>query len=290
MNGSSREPVDREIRLGDLVGTPVVSSTGTPVGRVVDLTLRLGDGDATVDRLQLRGPRRRQALVEWDEVASVGPDRVVLRPDAVVLPTSASQSPNLADDELLLSRDVLDTQVVDLDGQRLARVGDVILGRTDEGRLAAVAVDTGFGAVCRRIGARRLARRFDERAVAWNSLHLTSARGHVVQLTTPAATLHRLDATEVGLLLDAVTTTSGLDIVRVVDPDVAAAALVASHPHTAARLVRSLHEPEVTEILRRLPRHHARRLADHRAAGPPERRLLRHAGWRRRVPARRDDA
>lgn len=288
MNRSMGGRDAREIRLSDLVGTPAISSTGSRLGTVTDLTLRLGDGDAIVDRLLVRPTRGRLVAVGWDQVESTDGAKVVLGPDAVAATIASSHTPTLADDELLLARDVLDTQVVDLDGRRLARVGDVILGRTSGGRLAAVAVDTGFGSVCRRIGARRLSERLGERGVPWRSLHLTSARGHRVQLATPTSTLHRLDGHEVGLLLDAVPTTSAVDIIRTVHPDVAAAALVASHPHTAARVVRSLPDHQVGELLDRLPRHLAERLGRHRAAAPT-RRLLRHDGWRRRVPAHRAD-
>lgn len=52
---------------------------------------------------------------------------------------------------LLLGRDVLDTQVFDIAGKRLARVGDVRL-EEDQGTLRAVGVEVGVGAVMRRLG------------------------------------------------------------------------------------------------------------------------------------------
>ena len=56
-------------------------------------------------------------------------------------------------------RDVLDTQIIDLVGQRLARVADVVLTRTADDRLELVGVEVGFGGVLRRLGLRRLAAR-----------------------------------------------------------------------------------------------------------------------------------
>ena len=60
--------------------------------------------------------------------------------------TSAAEA--LASDEILLKRDVLDTQIVDVVGQRLARVADVLLARTAGGRLEALGVEVGFGVCC----------------------------------------------------------------------------------------------------------------------------------------------
>ena len=97
--------------------------------------------------------------------------------------------------DLLLARDVLDSQIVDIEGRRIARVGDVELAReTDE--LRCVAVDTGLGAIARRFGLRRLAERLSSGSVAWSDMHLTADPGHQLQLESPAAGIHRLTPEE----------------------------------------------------------------------------------------------
>ena len=89
-------------------------------------------------------------------------------------------------------RDVLDTQVVDVRGRRLARVGDVTLERLPRG-LRVIGVQTGLAAVVRRLGSPRLARHLAPAELLWTDLHLTSARGHRLQLRSPGAAVHRLD-------------------------------------------------------------------------------------------------
>ena len=54
----------------------------------------------------------------------------------------------LGPDELLLARDVLDTQIVDTAGRRVQRVGDVLLVRLPDSHLEVVAVDVGIGGCC----------------------------------------------------------------------------------------------------------------------------------------------
>lgn len=258
-------------RLTDLLGAVVVDGTGRRIGRVADLTLRLGHGDATVDRLLVRRSGATTTL-PWTAVRRVDVRRISVgtpgepavealrRTDEPLRPDEA-----LASDELLLGRDVLDTQIVDLDGRRLVRVADVLLAEGPDGSLVAVAAHIGFGAVLQRLGLRRLGRRLHDDAVAWDALHLTSARGHTVQLATPAAVVHHLTPDDLGVLLDAVTTQAGVEIVRAVHPDLATAALATSHPHTLRRLNRALHHPDSV----------------------PVRRTRRHDGWRRRISPHR---
>lgn len=257
----------REHRLSDLLGAAVVDRDARRLGRLDDLTLRLGDGTATVDRLLVR-PRRggRPTTLPWRAVAEVSPDRIVVA--TATAGESADDEPadnELAEDELLLGRDVLDTQIVDLEGKRLVRVADVLLAERPDHGLRAIAVDTGFGAVVRRLGLHRLGNRLAEDAVAWDALHLTSARGHTVQLGTPAATVHHLSPADIGLLLDAVTTDAAVELVRRVHPDMATGGLAAAHPHTTRRIERAMHH----------------------SGDAGTRRTRRHDGWRRRVPARR---
>ena len=113
-----------------------------------------------------------------------------------------------------MARDVLDTQVVDVAGQRLARVADVVLalagGAGGAGRtgLEVVGVEVGFGAVLRRLGLRRMTPARTEDVVAWSDLHLTSERGHTVQLAAARSAVHRLDARGLAALVSRVDTDS----------------------------------------------------------------------------------
>jgi len=97
----------------------------------------------------------------------------------------------------------------------------------------------------RRLGLQRLADREREQAVAWEDLHLTSDRGHLVQCGTEAALLHRLDAEQLAELLARVPSADAVEILDTVHPERAERALALSHPHVRSRLVRlrSTHEP-----------------------------------------------
>ena len=110
-------------RLTDLLGAVVVDGTGRRIGRVADLTLRLGHGDATVDRLLVRRSGATTTL-PWTAVRRVDVRRIgvgtpgepaveaLRRTDEPLRPDEA-----LASDELLL-------------GQLLSLVPLLVGGRT----------------------------------------------------------------------------------------------------------------------------------------------------------------
>ncbi len=242
--------------LSRVAGVRVVGADGAVVGRLADLSVRMdgGDGPRRVERLLVSRRGAPPVLLPWDEVAGVLRGRPVLAAGARGAPGS-----ELFDDEILLSRDVLDTQVVDVAGQRLARVADVVLAGTADARLEVVGVEVGFGGVLRRLGLGRLVTRPTEDVVAWPDLHLTSERGQAVQLSAPRAAVHRLDARSLAALVSRVDTDSATEILAARDPGLAAAAVTAASPEVGERVLRAMPAALAARIVAAMSGEHAGR-------------------------------
>jgi sporulation protein YlmC with PRC-barrel domain len=279
---------DGLVLLSRQLGRPVLTTTGSPLGRVADFTVRLDSPHPLVHRLLVRRDRRRTCLVSWATAVvselDEGPVRVLVEGAAIEI-----RPEGLFPDELLLARDVLDTQVVDLRGHRFSRVSDVLLLRLPGGRLELAAVDVGFRALLRRIGPHRArsprtASPVLGAAVDWDDLHLTSDRGHVTQLSTAEAGFRRLAPRELAELLARLSTPKATDLLRAVAPEHAAAAVLNSDPVTGGRLLDALPSAHAERLLAAAQRPYAEHLdALARAVSRP-RRLLRTAGWRIRSP------
>jgi sporulation protein YlmC with PRC-barrel domain len=267
-------------------GQEVRASDGRSIGRVADLTVRLGGaGPHVVERLLVRRRHAPDLLVPWDQVESFEHTGVLLRADGDLdLHAVGETGAALVDDELMLVRDVVDTQVVDVVGHRLARVADVIFTRTAEQRLEVIAVDVGFGSVVRRLGWRRLAERIGDDAIAWPDLHLTSGRGHTVQLATPRSAIHHLGSMGLAELVARLDTASAAEVLSATDRQRAAAALEASNPDVSERLLRAMPPSAAADVVDAMPEEPARRLRSRLARTPAlrGRRFLRTRGWRRR--------
>jgi len=283
------------LRLTTETGQPVHGADGRHIGRLVDVTVRLGPRHPPVHRLVVDGPRGRAGsgpdhprhLLDWDTVGTFEHTRVQLHVTGAEVAATAverADTMDLSPDELLLRRDLLDTQIVDVAGQRVQRVGDVLLVRADH-RLDAAAVDVGFGAVIRRLGLARLSRRLPEQAIDFGDLHLTSARGHLVQLATPASALHRLDRAGLAQLLARLPTEDAADVAAAVDPALAAAAIASSHPEVGTRVALALEDDEAGPVLAAVPGEQGRHLRHLRRDRAVRRRFERHRSWRRYLPS-----
>lgn len=242
--------------LSEIIGVNVRGPDGTSLGRLADMTVVLGDqqGAAFVDRVLVRPRRGPDVLFAWPAVQHMGRDGIRVSSGGIPV---ASIAETLDADEILLHRDVLDTQIVDIAGQRLTRVADVVLSRRRDGRLQLVGVEVGFGAVLRRLRLRRLAAWAKVDAVAWSDLHLTSARGHAVQLATPRSAVHLLDARGLASLVSRLHVESAAAVLKVRGPEVAADVIRASGHTVGERVLRAMTDAEAADVVAAMPAHHA---------------------------------
>ena len=154
----------------------MLDAGGRRLGRLADLAADPDDPHPTVTAVVVRSGRRR-ATVAAADVTAWGTGALRLRPGARVTDRAPSGA-------ALIRRDVLDTQIVDVEGRRITRVADVMLAER-AGRLRVVGVDVGAGAVLRRLGLRRLGERLGDRRLDWTALHPLHDRARSLLVDPP---------------------------------------------------------------------------------------------------------
>jgi sporulation protein YlmC with PRC-barrel domain len=200
------------LTLSELIGRRAIDGTGGRCGPVRDLAVRLTEPYPSVIGVRI-GRRGRARVVAWEEVERLDDSALRLRHPSDRVPEAA-----LRGDEIWLARDVLDSQVVDIAGRRLVRVGDVVLDVESESALRLAGVEIGRAAVLRRLGLRRLARRAGSELVDWRDLHLTSARAHEIQLRTSGARVHRLTPGELEAVVARLPAHRAAEVLEAVEP------------------------------------------------------------------------
>jgi CBS domain-containing protein len=234
------------VRLCDIRGRPVVSAEGVRLGRVSDLVAEQRGDELQVTHVVLRHGRGGLAQVPIGDVAALGADGARLRDGA------SASTPPAVDTALLLGRDVLDVQVVDIAGRRIRRVSDVWLRWTADG-LCVSGVDTGWRAILRRLGVRHAGADAAVTVIPWPDIHITASRRHELRLQTPAAALHRLSAAELSELVTRLPLEHGAGVLETVDRAHAASAISAAQPLTAGRMVEAIEPGAAGEILTAMP-------------------------------------
>ena len=113
-----------------LVGMQVVDASGHSCGHVQELAVDVGKDANRVSGLLLSkrlGGKAHRSMVAIEELENPGVSAKRLRTNATPHPV-----PSLSD-TLLLERDLLDQQIIDVDGRKVVRVNDVNLAWAEDG-------------------------------------------------------------------------------------------------------------------------------------------------------------
>ncbi|MGW0729621.1 magnesium transporter MgtE N-terminal domain-containing protein [Streptomyces sp. GbtcB7] len=262
------------VSLAGLIGGPVTNQAGEEVGRVVDVVARLYGSEPypPVTGLVIR-VGRRHAFLAADTVEKVRAGRVALRSARLDL-REYERRPG----EVLLARDVLDHQLVDVDGVQVTRAADLYLAPLAD-RVVLVGVDVSLPTLLRRLGPRRWqARPTPERVLDWQAMapfaeHATDGPAQV-QLRASRGALHQLRPADLADLLEDLGRTERQQLLHMLEPAAAADALEEMEPAElenllreadpahAARLVEEMEPDEAVDALRDLHEDERERLLD----------------------------
>ena len=141
------------LHLSLIVGSDLIDGSGSKLGRVDDLIVRLGEDDYPPVTGILAAVAGRQVFVPAESSrrsSTAGSSLQAARLDL--------QPFERREQEVLLKKDVLDRQLINVDGARLVRANEIELARVD-GWYRVVGVDVGLRGIVRRLLPRALVRR-----------------------------------------------------------------------------------------------------------------------------------
>ena len=129
--------------LSQMMGKPVVDSTGERIGVVFDLAIQTGEVFPRITSLAFKGPGNVPFMISWRKyVDKFEEDGVVLSVQSHDIRFSYLQP-----DEVLLARDLMDRQIVDTQGLKVVRVNDLKLSESGT-QLRLLGAEVGFCVVC----------------------------------------------------------------------------------------------------------------------------------------------
>lgn len=239
------------VSLAGLIGKPVVNQAGDPVGHVVDLVARW-DGEETYPAVTglVAQIGRRRSWVPYDAVDKTEQDTVRLRSARVDL-REFTERPG----EAALAADVVDHQLVDIEGVRVVRPSDLYLTTDALGQLRLVGMDTGLRALARRLGpARWRGRVRPSTVIDWSDVQAfgTGAGRGGVKLAASRSELRRLHPSELAELLEDLGRAERHELLGLMDPESAADALEEMRPQELEQIFTEADPGEAAALLARM--------------------------------------
>jgi magnesium transporter len=235
--------------ISDLVGRRVTIED-RPIGKVADFVV--GKPDAVfpqIDGLVVKtadGPR----FAPIETVSDVD------RNGSVALTITPTQTPPPEQEELYLVADLLDKQIVDVDGRKVVRINDIEVANTG-GRLRVVAADVSLAGLLRRLGLRSFGRRWLSRVknvprsmIAWDSVApIREANPSQVRLSVKQNRLARLHPSELAEIIGDLSSREALAVVGQLDDETAADAFEHLDTETRKNLIEDIGTERAADII-----------------------------------------
>jgi len=201
------------LHLSLIVGGTLRDRNGGRLGRVDDLIVHLGEDYPPVTGVLAR-VAGRQVFVPASELAEIAHTRVEMVSDRIDL-----QPFERREGEVLLRKDVLDRQLINIDGARLVRANEIEIARI-EGWYRVVGVDTGLRGIVRRVVPRRVGSTMPPGAfLDWASVEAFTGHVPTVRLRIPHPKLARLHPAQLADLVEAASHNEGREIMTAVGDD-----------------------------------------------------------------------
>ena len=230
--------------LSEMLGIPVIDSTGEKIGVVNDMGIATGEVFPHVTSLAFQGPGKTPFMISWRKyVESVDNDAVRL-----AVPATDIRFSYLQPDEVLLARDILNKQIVDTQGLKVVRVNDIKLSSSGENQLRLLGADVGArgllravhpmveraaAAVCKAVG-----KPLAEDIIAWSYMDLLERSTQQIKLSVSHKTLGELHPADIA------------DIIEQLDPRLRSQVFAQLDTAQAAEAITELDDDELmTEML-----------------------------------------
>ena len=235
------------VSLAGLIGKPVRYQGGKEIGRLVDVVVRHGeDSYPPVSGLIVKVGQSK-SFIDGARIAKLTQNEIQLSTAKVDLTEFTRR-----EGESLLDADVLDHQIVDVNGLRVVRSSDLYLAPLDR-EIRVVGVDISFKAFIRRIFPGALGRGpVPKHVIDWANVASLAHGTGVVKSNESRAALGQLRPADLADLIEDLAGRERNALIEMLDPELAADALEEMEDEELQGLLRGLSAQRSAELISRM--------------------------------------
>ena len=169
-------------------------------------------------------------------------------------------SPETLPNSLWLAENILDKQIVDINGRKLVRVNDIRMVMIPSGTYA-LAVDVGIEGLLRRIGIERPIQSalgpfkitIPGKLILWDDIETVDFGNASIKLSKATSKLNTLHPSDLADIIEELDKTTRASVFALLDDEKAADVLEEMEPHAQIHLVESLPIEKVADVLEKMP-------------------------------------
>lgn len=240
--------------LSTMLGKRIRDTEGALIGRLEDVVAEPAGKFPTVRGIEAatgRGRARRHLYVPWSRIREWREDAVLVAPGANATPDEGF---------VYLARDLLDKQMVDMDGYKIIRVSDIRLAWSGR-QLRVIGADVGVLAILRRLGLGFIAERLrdlrgarvKERIIPWNLVSPVGPMPYDVRLRVPYREFLEIHPSDIADIIEQLDVDQRAKVLALVDVPKAAEVLPQILPAIRSSVADTIDAERMADLLEIMP-------------------------------------
>jgi len=217
-----------------------------PYGRIADMAIFTNSDKPHISKFEIRKGKKK---------ITISPSAITFDQKNFTLTTQQVPLMPYDHNDFYLNEDLLDKQVIDIDGRRLVRVNDVALEQN--GQIKVVGIDVGFQGVLRRLGLPPFA--LKSRIIPWQFIEAFDYQTGSVKIKLSQNKLNTLHPSELADILEDVGNKERVGIVTSLDANQAARAIEEANSETQISIMEEVPVSHFKDVLNKM---HASEIAD----------------------------
>ncbi|MDD3984803.1 MAG: CBS domain-containing protein [Methanobacterium sp.] len=232
--------------LSEFIKKPVISPSGERIGKLKDVIISSDHSYPILKALKINTKDKEIINVSWRYIESLG-KQITLK-----YPLKDLTAYKIQKHDIILLKDVMDRQVVDIEDKKVKRVNDIKISPIN-GHCHVIAVDIGFNGILRRLSLDRIAKSLgitsNEDLISWKDIDPLESDYSKVKLKVPKQKIKKLHPADMAEIVDQLGLNESLNILTSLDDESAADTLEEVSPERQVSLLEGMDSQRAAEIL-----------------------------------------
>lgn len=232
--------------LSEIMKKTVVDLDGNKIGKFKDFIVSVNLIYPIVEAVSIRTSRKDDIIISWEDIDHINKEiRLKVKFDDI-------KEYKLKKRDIGLVDEVLDKQVVDLEGKKIRRINDIRFSTTT-GNYRLIGVDISFKGILRRLGLEKIATglriNLQEDYISWKDVDVLESDISRLKLKVPEYSLKKLHPADIAEIVDQLSINDSINVLNSLDEEIAADALEEISPERQVSLFEEMESRRAADLL-----------------------------------------
>lgn len=229
--------------LTEFLKKPVYDKNSRNIGKTTDIIISSKKTYPKIDAIKVKISHNENIIIPSSNIDHVANNKIYLTKDIIEI-----EEYEPSDSDLNLSDDILDRQVVDMEGRKIRRVNDIEIS-PKKGNFYIIGVDIGTNGLFRRMGLGKASEKIysQDNIIAWGDIDTLDYSN--LKLKVPKEKLKRLHPADVADIVDGLGLSDSMSILNALDDESAADAFEEISPEKQKTILTEMEKKEAAELI-----------------------------------------